>query len=63
MRRLKNDTDIEKIKAVFFEVGKSLPLIPLIAHSYYVHNLCLHVKRPGSPTERSQNDATILFVA
>ena len=30
---LENDTDIEKIEAVFFKVGKSLPFVPLIPHS------------------------------
>ena len=45
MGRLENDTDIEKVETVFFKVGKSLPFIPLIAHSHYVHNLCSHVKR------------------
>jgi len=45
MGRLENDTNIEKVEAMFFKVGKSLPLIPLIAHNHYVHKLCLHVKR------------------
>lgn len=45
MWRVENDADIKKIEAVFFKVGKSLPFVPLIAHSYCVHNMCLHVKR------------------
>jgi len=45
MRRLENNADIEKIKAVFFKVRKSLPFVPFIAHSYCVHNLCLRVKK------------------
>jgi len=44
MWRLEDDTDVEKVETVFCEVGKSLSFIPFIAHSYYVHNLCLHVK-------------------
>ncbi len=49
MGRLENNTNIEKIEAMFFKVGQSFPLIPLIAHSNYVHNLCSRVKRLCSP--------------
>ena len=42
---LKTDIGVEKVEAVFFKVGKPFPFVPFIAHSYYVHNLCLRVKK------------------
>ena len=44
MRRIENDIGIEKIEAVLFDIGKPLSFVPFIAHGYYVHILCLHVK-------------------
>jgi hypothetical protein len=38
MGRLENNTNIEKVEAVFFEVGKSLRFIPLIS----ALSLCTH---------------------
>ena len=50
MWRLENDTDVEKVETVFFEVGKSLSFVPFIAHSYIVimYTICVYMSRAST---------------
>jgi len=50
MWRLENDTDVEKVETVFFEVGKSLPFVPFITHNYIVimYTICVYMSRAGT---------------
>ncbi len=56
MCRLENDTDIEKVEAVFFEVGKSLPFVPFIAHTYIVimYTICVYMSRGSAPPTKAR---------